>query len=433
MERVEFTKAMKKTHTILVPMMLPIHFQFLQSILNDEGYKVELLTTTGPSITSEGLQHVHNDTCYPALLVIGQMIQALKTGNYNLNHVALALTQTGGGCRASNYIHLLRKALNQAGMPQIPIISVNFSKLEKNSGFRLTKRALVKLLYGFLYGDLLMWLKNQCKPYEMEEGITDALVQTWIETLNFQFQSFSYLRLKHNMKEILYDFAQLPRHTEKKIKVGIVGEIYMKYAPLGNNELEEFLIKENCEPVVSGVLDFGLYCIENNVIDFALYGRNKYSHHIAKILSSYIQHLQHIGIKLIKQQGVFQPYDSFTEVKESGEGLIHKGVKMGEGWLLTSEMASLIQNGVNNIVCCQPFGCLPNHIVAKGMSRKLKKVYPNANVVAIDYDPSATKVNQENRLKLMLSNARLNAYMQSEETEEVNHEQTSYVVNTSKS
>lgn len=407
MKHVEFTKEMKKTHKILVPMMLPIHFKFLQNILRKDGYQVEILRTEGQQIIDEGLKNVHNDTCYPALLVIGQMIDALKSGNYDTDHIALAITQTGGGCRASNYIHLLRKALVQAGFEHVPVISVNFSSLEKNSGFSLTPKILLRLLYAFLYGDMLMWIKNQCKPYEKEPGSSDALVETWIETITDQFDSLAFMKLTKNYREILHDFEAIPRDVKPKIQVGIVGEIYMKYAPLGNNELEDFLIHEGCEPVISGVLDFGLYCLENAKIDYEYYNRNKHSHRFIGWASSYIQHLQQKAIKAINEQGVFRAPDTFQEVIESSEGIINRGTKMGEGWLLTSEMVALIKSGVNNIVCCQPFGCLPNHIVAKGMTRKIKTVYPNANIVAVDYDPSATKVNQENRLKLMLSNARL--------------------------
>ncbi|MEG0468877.1 MAG: 2-hydroxyacyl-CoA dehydratase [Longicatena sp.] len=408
MNRVEFTKEMKKTHTILVPMMLPIHFAFLQNILQKDGYKVEILKTEGQQIIDEGLKNVHNDTCYPALLVIGQMIDALKSGAYDVDHVALAITQTGGGCRASNYIHLLRKALIQAGFAHVPVISVNFSNLEKNSGFKLTPKILLRIIYAFLYSDMLMWIKNQCKPYEVIKGSADALVTTWVETITAQFDTFQFLRLKKNYREMLHDFASIERSTKPKIQVGIVGEIYMKYAPLGNGDLEDFLIKEGCEPVLSGVMDFALYCLENSCIDHEYYNHHKWSHMFIRLANTYIQHLQSSANITIKEQGVFREPDTFKEVIACSEGIINRGNKMGEGWLLTSEMVALIKQGINNIVCCQPFGCLPNHIVAKGMTRKLKTIYPNANIVAVDYDPSATKVNQENRLKLMLSNARLN-------------------------
>lgn len=415
MERVEFTKEMRKTHKILIPMMLPIHFQFLKNILSKGGYQVELLETTGQQIINEGLQNVHNDTCYPALLVIGQMIDALKSGKYDIDHVALAITQTGGGCRASNYIHLLRKALVQAGFPQVPVISVNFSKLEKNSGFSFTPKLLVKIIYAFFYADTLMWIKNQCKPYECNKGETDALVTTWINTITEQLQSLKFLQMKKNYRQMLNDFAAIKKTKEKKIKVGIVGEIYMKYAPLGNNELEEFLFHEGCEPVVSGVMDFGLYCLENSSIDHEYYNRNKNSYHLVQLAAKYIQAVQKKARKAIREEGSFTVPDSFDEVIEASEGIINRGTKMGEGWLLTSEMVALVKSGVDNIVCCQPFGCLPNHIVAKGMMRKIKNIYPQANIVAVDYDPSATKVNQENRLKLMLSNARLNDTFKKEE------------------
>ena len=408
MKRVEFTKEMKKTHKILVPMMLPIHFAFLQNIMRKDGYQVEILKTEGQQIIDEGLKNVHNDTCYPALLVIGQMIDALKSGKYDTDHVALAITQTGGGCRASNYIHLLRKALEQAGFAHIPVISVNFSKLEKNSGFKMTPKFLLRILFGFLYADMLMWIKNQVKPYEIEAGSSDALVSTWVETITAQFDSLSFLRMSKNYKEILHDFAAIERDQHPKIQVGIVGEIYMKYAPLGNGNLEDFLIKEGCEPVLSGVMDFGLYCLENASVDHDYYNRHKWSHPFIRMANNYIQHLQLKANKAIKAQNIFREPDTFKEVVQCSQGIIDRGNKMGEGWLLTSEMVALIKSGVNNIVCCQPFGCLPNHIVAKGMTRKLKTIYPNANIVAVDYDPSATKVNQENRLKLMLSNARLN-------------------------
>ncbi|MEG0275049.1 MAG: 2-hydroxyacyl-CoA dehydratase, partial [Longicatena sp.] len=304
MNRVEFTKEMKKTHTILVPMMLPIHFAFLQNILQKDGYKVEILKTEGQQIIDEGLKNVHNDTCYPALLVIGQMIDALKSGAYDVDHVALAITQTGGGCRASNYIHLLRKALIQAGFAHVPVISVNFSNLEKNSGFKLTPKILLRIIYAFLYSDMLMWIKNQCKPYEVIKGSADALVTTWVETITAQFDTFQFLRLKKNYREMLHDFASIERSTKPKIQVGIVGEIYMKYAPLGNGDLEDFLIKEGCEPVLSGVMDFALYCLENSCIDHEYYNHHKWSHMFIRLANTYIQHLQSSANITIKEQGV---------------------------------------------------------------------------------------------------------------------------------
>lgn len=418
-KRIEFTKEMKHTHTILVPMMLPIHFCFLEHILVQEGYHIEVLHNDDQRIIEEGLRHVHNDTCYPALLVIGQMMEALKSGRYDIDHVALAITQTGGGCRASNYIHLLRKALIQAGFSQVPVISVNFSHLEKNSGFHLTPKLLVKLAAGFLYGDVLMWLGNQLKPYEIEQGTCDRLTKAWIQTLCDQMDSLRFTHIRKNVTQIVQAYGAVPRSSQTKIKVGIVGEIYMKYAPLGNRRLEEFLIKEGCEPVVSGVLDFALYCLENAKIDYEYYDRNKKAAKLAAWASAYLQTLQQSIADIIKADGTFRAPAPFHEIIKDREGIIDRGVKMGEGWLLSSEMVELIHSGVNNIVCCQPFGCLPNHIVAKGMMRKLKDRYPASNIVALDFDPSATSVNQENRLKLMLANARLYEHFGEETAKEL--------------
>lgn len=406
MERVEFSKAMKKTHTILIPMMLPIHFELLKNILNHMGYRVELLKKIDDQISETGLKYVHNDTCTPAMLVIGQMIDALKSGQYDIDHIALAITQTGGGCRASNYIHLLRKALIQAGYPQIPVISFNFSKLEKNSGFKMQPILLAKLLYAFLYGDLLMWLKNQCLPYEKEIGATQKMVDIWIERLTAYFLNGQFLKLSSNSIDIVKSFDSIKRHEEKKIRVGIVGEIYMKYSPLGNRELEKFLLSENCEPVISGVVDFGLYCLTNSKIDYEYYHRNRWISYPTQVLSHFIQHLQSKMNDAILQNSNFHPMEEFSQLLNNGSDLINFGVKMGEGWLLTHEIASLLENDVHHIISCQPFGCLPNHIVARGMSKKIKEKYPYANLICIDYDPSASKVNQENRIRLMLENAR---------------------------
>lgn len=406
-EHVEFRKEMKKTHTILIPMMLPIHFRFLENILKTAGYRCALLQNEGDTIIDEGLRNVHNDTCYPALLVIGQMIDALKSGQYDVNHIALAITQTGGGCRASNYIHLLRKALIQAGFPQVPVISVSFSNLEKHSGFKLGPKLLLQIAVGFLYGDYLMWIANQVKPYELKQGTCEFLISKWIDTICAQFSSLRFLHIKRNAKAIVQDFHDVATLKKAKVKIGIVGEIYMKYAPLGNHHLEEFLQKEDCECVVSGVLDFALYCLENTKMDHQLYGRNKKKVKVVTWGSNIIQKQQEKLSNILRKDGYFRVPTPFKEVMEGAQGIIHKGAKMGEGWLLTSEMVDFVKHDVLNIVCCQPFGCLPNHIVAKGMMRKIKQLYPNSNIVALDYDPSATYVNQENRLKLMLANAQL--------------------------
>ena len=405
---VVFTEEMKKTHTILVPNMLPMHFKIIGKVMERSGYKVELLETSGPRIAETGLKYVHNDTCYPAILVIGQFIDALQSGRYDPDRVALILFQTGGGCRASNYIHLLRKALEKAGMGHVPVISLSLAGLEKHPGFRLTLPLVMKMMYGVLYGDLLMTLVNQCKPYETERGAAQALADSWTERLAEEMTSgrAGYRRVKANYRRILDQFAAIPVERTEKVKVGIVGEIFVKYSPLGNNNLEQFLVDEGAEAVIPGLLDFCLYCVYNNLLDHKLYGMQKRVQLAYRIAYRYLVNKERDMIEAIRSHGRFTPPTLFTHTISLVQGTISMGVKMGEGWLLTAEMLELADKGVNNIVCTQPFGCLPNHICGKGMMKPIKAKNPDINIVAIDYDAGATRVNQENRLKLMLANAR---------------------------
>ena len=403
---------MKKDYTILVPSMLPIHFRLLTPVFAKSGYKLEVLTNEGEQVREEGLAHVHNDTCYPALLVIGQMIDALKSGKYDMDHVACAITQTAGGCRASNYLSLLRKALAMEGWQHIPCLSANANGLEKGSSVEFTMPLILRILYGALYGDALMWLSNQVKPYELEKGATDRAVNQFIDELIPTFERGSYKQSKRIYKKMLEMFKAIPQdRTQDKIRIGIVGEIYMKYSPLGNQHLEDYLIEEGFEPVLSGVMDFVLYCVENSIIDYEYYHMHEKNHYIYNIVKDVIMRMQKTFRDTVKKDGTFIAPDDFSEVIENGKPFIDPGVKMGEGWLLTSEVVSLIKSGVTNVISAQPFGCLPNHIVAKGMVRKIKDEYPEANIVAIDYDPSASKVNQENRIRLMLANAKLSEEM----------------------
>ena len=406
---VVFTEEMKKTHTILVPNMLPMHFQMIGRVLERVGYKVELLETSGPQIAETGLKYVHNDTCYPAILVIGQFIHALQSGKYDPDRVALILFQTGGGCRASNYIHLLRKALEKAGLGHVPVISLSMAGLEKHPGFQLTLPLVMKMMYGVLYGDLLMTLVNQCKPYEVEKGTAQALADRWTRQLAGELTAGStggYRRVKANYRRILDQFAAIPMERRDTLKVGVVGEIFVKYSPLGNNNLEQFLVDEGAEAVIPGLLDFCLYCVYNNLLDHKLYGMQKRVQLAYRIAYRYLVNKERDMIEAIRSHGRFTPPTLFTHTISLVQGTISMGVKMGEGWLLTAEMLELADKGVNNIVCTQPFGCLPNHICGKGMMKPIKAKNPGINIVAIDYDAGATKVNQENRLKLMLANAR---------------------------
>ena len=407
-----FNSDMKKDYTILAPSMLPIHFRLLTPVFAKSGYKLEVLTNEGEQVREEGLAHVHNDTCYPALLVIGQMIDALKSGKYDMDHVACAITQTAGGCRASNYLSLLRKALAMEGWQHIPCLSANANGLEKGSSVEFTMPLILRILYGALYGDALMWLSNQVKPYELEKGATEKAVNQFIDELIPTFERGSYKQSKRIYKKMLEMFKAIPQdRTQDKIRIGIVGEIYMKYSPLGNQHLEDYLIEEGFEPVLSGVMDFALYCVENSIIDYEYYHMHEKNHYIYNIVKDVIMRMQKTFRDTVKKDGTFIAPDDFSEVIENGKPFIDPGVKMGEGWLLTSEVVSLIKSGVTNVISAQPFGCLPNHIVAKGMVRKIKDEYPEANIVAIDYDPSASKVNQENRIRLMLANAKLSEEM----------------------
>ena len=404
-----FTEEMKKDYTILVPTMLPVHIKLLCKIMRSNGYNAVMLEQSlDRKIPDTGIKYVHNDICYPALLVIGQFLVALESGEYDPHKVALLITQTGGGCRASNYIHLLRKALEKAGYGYIPVISFNVSGLEKDSGFRMTPAILHRMLYAVLYGDLLMCLKNQCLPYENNEGDTERLVDEWTEKLAYEMEHsrLSYRRVKKNYAQIVKDFAAIPMTKTEKVKVGIVGEIFVKYSPLGNNNLEHFLRTENAECVVPGLTDFCLYTIYNNIMDYKLYRRNKKSVPVYRFLYRLFVNKQLDLIRCIEENSDFTPMASFRHTPALTENIIGNGMKMGEGWLLTAEMAELYEMGVKNIVCTQPFGCLPNHIAGKGMMKPLKEVYPDINIVAVDYDPGATQINQENRIKLMLENAR---------------------------
>lgn len=401
--RLLFTEEMRREYTILIPQMLPVHFTLLEKIFNNHGYKVKLLTSTGRKIIDEGLRNVHNDTCYPALLVIGQMMDALKSGEYDLNKTALMITQTGGGCRASNYINLLRKALKNNGMEQIPVVSLNLSNLEKNPGFKLSVKLLYELVIAICYGDLLTWIANQVRPYENNKGECDRIIGTWIDRL--MERGFALTAFKSNIRGILKDFAAVPYTPSEKVRVGIVGEIYIKYAPLGNNCLEEFLRSEDAEVVVPGLLDFILFMCDHHIVDTRLY-HVRYKKYIGSgALKIFLRKMQDDIIEAVGETR-FRPPSHFEETKKNVRPYVSPANKMGEGWLLTAEMVELIGSGVNNIVCAQPFGCLPNHIVGKGMIRKIRSVHPEANIVAIDYDPGATKVNQENRIKLMLSTAK---------------------------
>ena len=407
---ISFTEDMKKDYTILVPTMLPMHFKMIISVLRTYGYNMELLDENGPQVADTGLKYVHNDTCYPAILIIGQFMRAILSGKYDPHKVALVMFQTGGGCRASNYISLLRKALKKAGYGYVPVISFSLAGIEDHPGFKLTLPKLHGMLYAVIYGDLLLSLVNQCRPYEKHKGDAQALADRWTDELGKQLGSGAKIRyrdIKENYGKIISDFANIPMNRRKAVKVGIVGEIFVKYSPLGNNNLEEFLVSEGAETVVPGLMDFCLYCVYNNINDYRLYKRGNVFYMLAcKAVYKFVCRKKRDVSRMIGENGNFEPFTDFDETAHLSEGYIGTGTKMGEGWLLTAEMIELSNAGIKNIVCTQPFGCLPNHICGKGMMKIIKEKNPDVNIVAIDYDAGATQVNQINRLKLMLANAK---------------------------
>ena len=406
---VPFTEDMKKDYTILVPNMLPMHFKLMLRIFESYGYHMELLQSDGPNIPETGLKYTHNDTCYPAILVVGQMMDALLSGKYDPHKTALIMFQTGGGCRASNYISLIRKALAKAGMEYVPVISFSLAGLEKHPGFRVTVRKLHRLLYAVLYGDLLMTLVNQTRPYERSAGQAERMAEEWTRRLGDELgasRRIDYGKVKENYRQIVRSFAHIPvDRSRQKPKVGIVGEIFVKYSPLGNNDLERFLIREGAETVVPGFLDFCLFTVYNGIVDHKLYHRGRGRYLAEKAAFRLLCRKRRGMNEALTEGGLFEGVTPFEEVTDMAGEVISRAVKMGEGWLLTAEMVELSRSGCKNIVCTQPFGCLPNHICGKGMMVPVKNLCPGANIVAIDYDAGASRVNQENRLKLMLAGA----------------------------
>ena len=405
--RVEFTAEMKKDYKILLPTMLPRHLKMIASLLKVYGYDAEMLENTGQNVIDTGLMYVHNDTCYPATLVVGQFVDALNSGKYDLNKTALLFTQTGGGCRASNYISLMRKALKKAGYGHIPVISLNFVGLEKNSGFKLTVPMILRMLYAIVYGDVIMCVCNQAKAYEVNKGDSEKLADEWTAKLVAQLaeKNITYGKVKKTIRQMVREFEAIPKTGEKKEKVGIVGEIYVKFSPLANRYLEDYLLSEGAEPTMAGLVDFAMFYVYGRMEEYKMYRIHKKSVHAFRIAYKLMEILQNDIIKIIKEESTFDPPTEFKKTVELARDYIHLGVKMGEGWLLVAEMVEHIHRGTKSIVGTQPCGCLPNHIVGKGVTKLIKERNPDVNIVAIDYDASASEINQQNRLKLLLANA----------------------------
>jgi predicted CoA-substrate-specific enzyme activase len=402
-EKILFTKEMKEKHTILVPEMSPIHFQFVQEAMRASGYNVEILPSLDRKAVDEGLKYVNNDACYPSIIVIGQLIEALKSGRYDLNNTSVLISQTGGGCRATNYIGFLRKALKDAGYDNIPVISLNAVGMEKNPGFKITRGLLNKGMIALVYGDLLMRVLYRVRPYEKIKGSANLLYETWIERCNESIRSGSHKKFKENIYEIVKDFDNIEINNIKKPKVGLVGEILVKFHPTANNSVVDIIEKEGAEAVMPDLMDFLLYCAYDANFKYKKLSGSRKKIIVNKAVIEGIEFYRKAMKKALKASKRFHPPCTIYELAKSASQILSLGNQTGEGWFLTAEMIELIHSGAGNIVCMQPFACLPNHVTGKGMIKELKRRYPAANIVAVDYDPGASEVNQLNRIKLMLS------------------------------
>lgn len=408
-ERVKFTLKMKKDYTILSPSMAPIHFKLLRPVFQRQGFNVDIMENEGPEVLQLALKYLHNDMCYPAMLTTGQMLATMKSGKYDPKKVAMVITQSGGGCRDSNYINLMRKAFEKAGYPDVPFISANIWGLELNTGLNLTPITMLMAVAGLIYGDMLMIVSNQIRPYEVVKGETDRVLNEWIEKLGNTFKKgrgYSIKAIRKNLKAIAEDFASIEIKKVPKVKVAVIGELYLKYSAPGNNHLEEFLAEQDCEVYVPSILGFGIYKTNGALEDLRLYGGNKIKKLILEIAMKYMFKMEDILISAIEENPAFVPPERVCDLKKRAEGIIDIGNSMGEGWYLAAEMLEFADHGYENIVIVQPFGCLPCHVAAKGMINKVRRVDPRLNIVDIEYDPGATRVNQENRIKLMLAVAK---------------------------
>ena len=409
-DRVVFTEKMRKDYTILCPQMTPIHFDLLETAFNASGYRLEVLNRDEREAVNLGLKYVNNDACYPSIIVVGQIMSALLSGKYDLSKTAVLISQTGGGCRASNYIGFIRRALEKAGMEQIPVISINLSGLEKNPGFKLTPQLLIRGVYAAFFGDVFMRCVYRMRPYEQVKGTTDKLHEKWVGICKKFISSRypTYGQFKKICRQIIREFDNIPITDVQKPKVGIVGEILVKFLPAANNHLVELLEAEGAEAVMPDLIDFLLYCFYNSNFKAEELGMKKSSATIANMGIKLVEQLRGAAAKEFRASRHFTPPAHIEDLANYAKDIVSLGNQTGEGWFLTGEMLELIHSGVNNIVCTQPFGCLPNHVVGKGVIKEIRHQYPLANIVAIDYDPGASEVNQLNRIKLMLSTAQKN-------------------------
>ncbi|MGT2750342.1 acyl-CoA dehydratase activase-related protein [Streptococcus orisasini] len=405
-----FTKEMKKTHTLLMPMLSPIHQNgLIEEAFKQAGYNVVILPAMDRKAVDVGLKFVHNDACYPAIITIGQLIEALKSGKYDLNNTSVMMTQTGGGCRATNYIPLLRKGLKDAGFPQIPVVSISMGNqgTEETPGWNITLPFVKRLLIAVLYGDLFERVLYRVRPYEALSGSANALYDKWLSAAKKNIKSGSYFEFNRNMKRIIRDFDTLETiDFGQKPRVGVVGEILVKYAPTANNDIVGIIEREGGEAVVPDLIGFMNYSLFNQIWKADELNMSQKSRRFAKLGIDVINFLEKPMNKALEKSQRFEGIESIYDIAQGASKIISIGNHTGEGWFLTGEMIELLNNDVKNIVCLQPFGCLPNHIVGKGMVKELRRQYKGANIAPIDYDPGSSEVNQLNRIRLMMATAK---------------------------
>jgi len=409
----EFTKQMvDEGYTILAPQMAREHFRILAPVFHHYGMNIEFLDSVNDKVLDQGLKYVNNDSCYPSITVVGQFMEAVNSGRYDTDKLAIVMTQTGGACRASNYVGYIRKGLRDAGYPNIPVIALSAQGIETNAGFDLRKPSTIPFLKrGFraiIFGDLINRVANATRPYEIEKGVTDNLKEAWIQRLQSEAPTMSDRQYKRCVKEVVEDFDNIPIKDIKLPKAGIVGEILVKFLPEANNNLQKVLEAEGAEVILPDLTDFFMYCMKNSELKVDLYGKSKKAARLGKIGISIVEKYRKPVRKALRESSRFNEPEYIDQIVNYADTVTNLGNQAGEGWLLAGEMVELIHADAPNIVCIQPFGCLPNHITGKGVMKKIREDYPEANIVAIDYDPGASEVNQINRVKLMMSQARDN-------------------------
>ncbi|MDU2994319.1 MAG: 2-hydroxyacyl-CoA dehydratase, partial [Clostridium sp.] len=385
------------------PQMSPIHFDIIEQAVRSCGYNLEVLPAIDSEAVEEGLKYVNNDACYPSIIVVGQIIHGLKSGKYDVNNTSVIITQTGGGCRATNYVGFLKKALKEAGFPQVPILSLNAVGLEKQPGFKITLPLINRAIMGLVYGDLFMRVLYATRPYEKVKGSANALYKKWNEIAKENVKNGSKRTFNKNIKQIVKEFDELELLNIKKPKVGLVGEILVKFHPTANNNVVDIIEENGAEAVMPDLMDFFFYTAYDEDFKYKCLGESKVKRNIYMMVIEFLESYRKTMKKALNDSKRFHAPVHIKDLGKMASQILSLGNQTGEGWFLTGEMIELIESGTSNIICMQPFACLPNHVTGKGMIKALKEKYPESNIVAVDYDPGASEVNQLNRIKLMLS------------------------------